>query len=393
MRWVSSLRLLSCSLTMKRWSLLQTTIGVSMPSNTRRSRVCWNSVCSPVRARNCLGNCLRESGQRREPLPPDKITGIMLLLLENRMGQSYCVLSFHSCSYSVSRLALRFNVGASLLAKAAYQSTSMLNVRPLSRAGSIPQGNSVSQAKCLARRNRAFYPDWRQAAAFTGDVQHGGFTAFQGNRLHVADFGRAVVQGQADFDRVDFTFATALGRYGWNHFGLAVSGFQGQGLVAEVLHANQGFLLVLERRLFDQLRRAAGVVDQCVIVITGQFHRQGLAADLGAVVAARHEAEVGAGQRRDFGQVGAADGGADFSVTGVVDTDEARTFRSSRAVECSVTSKGGHRQHAHASNKCEGLGETARSSSESHGSTSLFQFCARSGVSDLVFAATFCWRA
>src|SRR5471032_1883908 len=53
-----------------------------MPSNTRRSKVCWNSVCSPVKARNCLGNCLRESGQRREPLPPDKITGIMLLLLK-----------------------------------------------------------------------------------------------------------------------------------------------------------------------------------------------------------------------------------------------------------------------------------------------------------------------
>ena len=72
MRWVSNLRLANCSLTMKRWFLLQTTIGVSMPSNTRRSRVCWNSVCSPVRARNCLGNCLRESGQRREPLPPER---------------------------------------------------------------------------------------------------------------------------------------------------------------------------------------------------------------------------------------------------------------------------------------------------------------------------------
>ncbi|QAX84505.1 hypothetical protein C2E19_11810 [Pseudomonas sp. DTU12.3] len=32
------------------------------------------------------------------------------------------------------------NVGASLLAKASCQSTLMLNVRPLSRAGSLPQG-------------------------------------------------------------------------------------------------------------------------------------------------------------------------------------------------------------------------------------------------------------
>ena len=51
------------------------------------------------------------------------------------------------------------------------------------------------------------------------------------------------------------------------------------------------------------------------------FHKR-LAADLGAVVTARHEAEVTAGQRCDVAQAGAADGGADFGVAGVVDTHE-----------------------------------------------------------------------
>ena len=49
-------------------------------------------------------------------------------------------------------------------------------------------------------------------------------------------------------------------------------------------------------------------------------------------------------------------------------------------------------KYAEASNQCEAFSETTRSSSESHG-VPLFQFCARSGVSDLVLMATFCWRA
>ncbi|TFB45170.1 hypothetical protein E3W21_02320 [Pseudomonas sp. F01002] len=37
-------------------------------------------------------------------------------------------------------------VGASLLAIAIYHSTSLLNVKPLSRASSLPQGNAFRQA-------------------------------------------------------------------------------------------------------------------------------------------------------------------------------------------------------------------------------------------------------
>ncbi|TDK55863.1 hypothetical protein E1508_10425 [Pseudomonas moraviensis] len=37
-----------------------------------------------------------------------------------------------------------FSVGASLLANAAYQALLMLNVSPLSRAGSLPQGKAVT---------------------------------------------------------------------------------------------------------------------------------------------------------------------------------------------------------------------------------------------------------
>ncbi len=117
-------------------------------------------------------------------------------------------------------------------------------------------------------------------------------------------------------------------------------------------------------------------------MVTGEFHRQGLAADLGAVVAARHEAEVAAGQWRNIAQVGAANGGADFSVAGVIDAHEARAFWRRRAVEGSIaTREGGYGQHAEASNQSEAFSETARSCSESHG-VPLFQFCARSGVSD-----------
>ena len=73
---------------------------------------------------------------------------------------------------------------------------------------------------------------------------------------------------------------------------------QGQRLVAEVLHTYQGFLLVLERRFFDQLWLTAAAVDQGVVVIGGELDRYGLATDLGAVVTARHKAEIAAGQWR-----------------------------------------------------------------------------------------------
>ncbi|POA73356.1 hypothetical protein C1890_27280 [Pseudomonas sp. DP16D-R1] len=46
-----------------------------------------------------------------------------------------------------------------------------------------PTGFLVSRKNSLARRYRAFHPDWRQAAAVAGDVQHRGLTAFQGDRF------------------------------------------------------------------------------------------------------------------------------------------------------------------------------------------------------------------
>ncbi|MNT42579.1 hypothetical protein D3C72_1790040 [compost metagenome] len=81
--WAASCWLCSCSWTMKRCSLLHTSSGACMPSKARRLMVCWNRVSVPVRARNCLGYCLRERGQRREPLPPERITGIMSVLLKH----------------------------------------------------------------------------------------------------------------------------------------------------------------------------------------------------------------------------------------------------------------------------------------------------------------------
>ncbi|AUM72850.1 hypothetical protein DZG01_19800 [Pseudomonas fluorescens] len=59
----------------------------------------------------------------------------------------------------------RFRVGAGLLAKAVVQPTSMLNVRPYSRASPLPQGYSVNQVNSSAGRHWAFHPHWRQAAA------------------------------------------------------------------------------------------------------------------------------------------------------------------------------------------------------------------------------------
>src|SRR5450830_610652 len=210
----------------------------------------------------------------------------------------------------VCRFTLVFvsvSVGAGLPAMQATRSVSDTEVMP-SRASPAPTGKSS------AGRHRAFYPDWRDARTGTGHIQHRRFTALQGYRLHVADLFVTVIQRQADFHRVDFALATAFGGHRLDHVGLAVGGLQGQDLVAEVLHAYQGFLLVLERRFFDQLWLAAAAVNQGVVVVGGEFDRHGLAADLGAVVAARHEAEVAAGQRCNVVQVGGADGSADFLV-------------------------------------------------------------------------------
>ena len=66
------------SLTRNRWSLLQTIVGWAKPSVLA-------SRCSVVASKldprslktlmNCLGYMARDSGQRRVPEPPDKMTG------------------------------------------------------------------------------------------------------------------------------------------------------------------------------------------------------------------------------------------------------------------------------------------------------------------------------
>src|SRR4051812_932146 len=66
----------SCSLTMKRWPSLHTTIGSTEALKPRvRPAVCCSSVRSPFSAWSCFGYCSRESGQRRVPEPPHRITG------------------------------------------------------------------------------------------------------------------------------------------------------------------------------------------------------------------------------------------------------------------------------------------------------------------------------
>ncbi|SOZ37912.1 protein of unknown function (plasmid) [Cupriavidus neocaledonicus] len=72
------------SVIMKRCSSPQTTIcAASMPSGrpasaatpARRLAVASSSVSSAIRFSNCLGNCSRDSGHRRVPAPPARITG------------------------------------------------------------------------------------------------------------------------------------------------------------------------------------------------------------------------------------------------------------------------------------------------------------------------------
>src|SRR3989344_7290298 len=70
----------NCSAIRKRCSSLHTSSGsatCSIPS--RRDTVCCNSVCSPRRQRSCLGYCSRESGHKRVPEPPDRITGLIFM--------------------------------------------------------------------------------------------------------------------------------------------------------------------------------------------------------------------------------------------------------------------------------------------------------------------------
>src|SRR5438309_12097453 len=68
----------SCSATRKRCASLQTTTAAEAPSPSRREAVCWSIVRSPVSGRSCLGYSSRDSGQRRVPAPPERITGVSI---------------------------------------------------------------------------------------------------------------------------------------------------------------------------------------------------------------------------------------------------------------------------------------------------------------------------
>src|SRR5690606_5544465 len=65
------------SLTRKRWSALHRIVGGLNPaSGRRRFKVAPSRLVSPALKRmNCFGYMARESGHKRVPEPPDKITG------------------------------------------------------------------------------------------------------------------------------------------------------------------------------------------------------------------------------------------------------------------------------------------------------------------------------
>ena len=68
----------------------------SRSSNPLRRRiVSCSMVLSPAKGKYCLGYALRDSGQRRVPEPPERITGVILynthlkLLLEVKHKKNY----------------------------------------------------------------------------------------------------------------------------------------------------------------------------------------------------------------------------------------------------------------------------------------------------------------
>src|SRR3990167_49285 len=350
--WVANCWVCSCSWTIKRCSLLHTRTGACMPSKARRLMVCWNRVSSPVRARNCLGNCLRERGQRREPLPPERITGIMFVLLK--------------------RLCIWLDVSRPLAGGARLP---RLNEQHWGHHSKTPPHEgavcmsvycrSWLLSGCLVGLGWALDPHRGELAAATGDVQADHFATGQGDGLEVADLLLAVEQRQADLDRVDFAIAVAIRGDLVDHRGLAVGGLQAERAVRQVLHPQQGFLLVLEGGFFHQLGFRARLVDQGVVAVGVEFHRQAAAADLGAVAAGREEAEVAGAQRSDVAQVGVADADAQFAVAGVIGADEGRSLGRGWGVEATFTGVGV--QGAEAQGDGTGVGRPAAFGLSVHG--------------------------
>ena len=71
------------SLTRKRWSLLHTTMGSANPASlpSRFSVVASKlDAWSSKKRMNCLGYMARDSGHRRVPEPPERMTGTIALM-------------------------------------------------------------------------------------------------------------------------------------------------------------------------------------------------------------------------------------------------------------------------------------------------------------------------
>src|SRR5476649_1752962 len=66
-----------CSAIRKRCSMLQTISGAAKSASATRSPVSWIRLFSPAKTSNCLGKRLRDSGQSRDPAPPERMTGVI----------------------------------------------------------------------------------------------------------------------------------------------------------------------------------------------------------------------------------------------------------------------------------------------------------------------------
>ena len=67
----------NCSAIRKRCSWLQTTIGGAKPGPRARNAVSCIRVRSDISGQSCLGKLSRETGHKRVPEPPDRMTGTM----------------------------------------------------------------------------------------------------------------------------------------------------------------------------------------------------------------------------------------------------------------------------------------------------------------------------
>ena len=76
------IELSACSAAINRCCSLHTKIALSNNSlETRANVLCSNDMFSFSSGKNCLGIAWRESGHKREPMPPAKITGVIKVFI------------------------------------------------------------------------------------------------------------------------------------------------------------------------------------------------------------------------------------------------------------------------------------------------------------------------